>query len=254
MGKGKGGRAGIVARVSPLTILLAFSALRPGLYQKIKRKIQVRCNFKVGGFAGKEVSPIRFFLKTPKYSYILSQYYDLRYFFRKTNQTHIYFFVTQLFYWFKNLSRIKNVFSFYDAIPQEISENNLHVTRVAYKSQQLFWSFFEEDELTQEEEEVWFVEDFDEATDHFIDVYEWSADLWHGDDLEFKDFLTVTDWAMFNHFNKDICLENGVKFLTRPLYLTLRQYFSISYVLLFYINALEQEIIVVDNRLEMLAL
>lgn len=177
MGKGKGGRAGLAARISPLTILLAFSVLRPGLYQKIKRKIQVRCNFRVGGCLGKEVSLAKSFLKTPRYSYTLSQYYDLRYFFRKTNQTHIYFFVTQLFYWFKSLPRLKNVFSFYDAIPQEVLENNISTTRIGRKGQQLFWSFFEEDELAQEEEEVWFVEDFDEAFDHALDVYEWSADL-----------------------------------------------------------------------------
>lgn len=47
MGKGKGGRKGVVARVNAGATLLAFSAIRLGVLKALARRIQVRASFKV---------------------------------------------------------------------------------------------------------------------------------------------------------------------------------------------------------------
>jgi len=48
MGKGKGGRRGVHARLGTGVTLLCFSALRVGLLAALHRRLQVRCNFRVG--------------------------------------------------------------------------------------------------------------------------------------------------------------------------------------------------------------
>ena len=47
MGKGKGGRKGVAATIQAGTTLVGFSALRLGLLQVARTRVQVRCNFKV---------------------------------------------------------------------------------------------------------------------------------------------------------------------------------------------------------------
>ena len=48
MGKGKGGRRGLEARVWAGTRLLAFSTIRLGLMASLRRRLQVRSNFLIG--------------------------------------------------------------------------------------------------------------------------------------------------------------------------------------------------------------
>lgn len=47
MGKGKGGRKGVQARLVAGTVLVGFMALRPGQLRALCRRVRVRCNFPV---------------------------------------------------------------------------------------------------------------------------------------------------------------------------------------------------------------
>lgn len=108
MGKGKGGRVGSVAKVSSGSILLAISHIRAGLTAKIRRQIQVRSPFRVG-LVRPHLQPIA--LRSKVWTKITGRYtrsrmYDIRYFLRKSNQSHLYAFVLFLFKWFKKTPRM----------------------------------------------------------------------------------------------------------------------------------------------------
>lgn len=121
MGKGKGGRAGVVASVSPGSTLLAVSFLRRGLVAKICRQISVRTSFKVG--ASRPLNPFAYRgLVTAKTQrrYTAYRMYDLRYFFRKANLSHMYAFTLFLFKWSRKVPRLKRIAGFnYFAVPEE---------------------------------------------------------------------------------------------------------------------------------------
>lgn len=102
MGKGKGGRVGAVAKVNPGATLLALSWLRWGRIVTIARQIQVRCNFKIGYSRPLAFKKTHYIApKGPRRAYALTRMYELRSFFRKTNQSYQYLFVGFLFKWFK---------------------------------------------------------------------------------------------------------------------------------------------------------
>lgn len=84
MGKGKGGRIGVVAQVSSGVMLLATTCLRLGLLQKLLAKLRVRCNFSVVlaggdaplGVAGAQPAWVRF--QCLHLNYISARLADLR--------------------------------------------------------------------------------------------------------------------------------------------------------------------------------
>lgn len=47
MGKGKGGRLGVVAKVRSGGVIFACRRLRVGRIRKLERRIQVRCGFRI---------------------------------------------------------------------------------------------------------------------------------------------------------------------------------------------------------------
>jgi len=51
MGKGKGSRNGTRARVWVGSTLVAFSSIRPGLFNSLRRRYQVRCQFRIVGIS-----------------------------------------------------------------------------------------------------------------------------------------------------------------------------------------------------------
>ncbi len=54
MGKGKGGRSGMQARITPGLTLVAFSAIRPGTLRAITRRMRVRCRFVIAAFRAEQ--------------------------------------------------------------------------------------------------------------------------------------------------------------------------------------------------------
>lgn len=122
MGKGKGGRAGGVAKVNPGSTLLAFSWLRSARIKAIKRKIQVRCNFKVAANFPQDLNFTHYFAyKAPKRSYLLARMYELRAFFRRTNQAQTYQFLGFLFRWFRFKPRLNSYRIASNVVPESLN-------------------------------------------------------------------------------------------------------------------------------------
>lgn len=143
MGKGKGGRAGAVATVSPGAILLAVSFLRGGLVAKICRQISVRTSFKVG--ASRPTSPFSraglVFARTQR-RYTATRMYDLRYFFRKANQSHLYAFTAYLFKWARKVPRLKRIPKFnYLATPDEYEAYGSLALFSAFSASKVSWAW-----------------------------------------------------------------------------------------------------------------
>ena len=88
MGKGKGGRTGLIAYVRGGVLLFAVSSLRLGLLQALHRKLRVRCNFPVllnlargvesgfGGFVGITPSWVR--VRCLHLHYVSARFLELR--------------------------------------------------------------------------------------------------------------------------------------------------------------------------------